>query len=821
MLKKIGNLMHILKQSYRIFPALAAWFCLSASGFSQTASRLSSSFLARGELGVLEVSVTGEQPDEPPEITPVKDVEIQPTGRRPIPQSLPGRQVEWVFIYTLTSYATGKHTIPAIEVIVGGIKTQTEPIEFDIFDPDELKWSEVQSAGKTIRYASAFRVMNDQPFENETTPVEIKLYVPRNVQVDDWGIPEFERDGVAAWRLQPSLYSTRGALKLLGANYYPVAYPSTLTPTRTGKVSIGPAKVRLTTREVIMDPFQRQVNLEVFLQVPKLEIEAKPLPTGAPEGFDNAVGNFRLTANSIVTEVQEGDPITVDLTVSGSGNLDTMRPPKLENPDGWKIYSTTTEQRGDERRQLAGNVVFHQSIRPLEMKQDIPSFRLVYFDPQARSYKTLATPPIALQMTPTAAAIPNPALAAQSLAVPFERMTDILGVLRPAALTQPINSAIPLWLGHLLGGLVALGLAAKAFWMRYGPQLRKDPIRDAKARELREMSQSATADDTGFLRSAGSFIERWLGSSTRPEIQAVLAERDAVCFRTEKPKTTLDPARRAEILKLLRQATLALTLIATIALSTTPTHAAEVTGQALEAYESAKYDEAIQLWLGAGNYQELSADTLYNVGNSCYRSGSPGQAALYFRRALARDPSHQEARQNLRFIERKYGAITVQRPDYQYALTQFPLATWKAIFWAGAWLCGLALLVFPATLPRARLRVVAVAAFVIGPILAFIGMLGWHYFPNDAEFAPLAKQAVITTEKVVLHTDAARTSPEVIDAPPGSICEIITESGRWAYVAFASKTRGWVPLESIEKVLPEKPPTPPKFRKPKADGKTA
>ena len=813
--------MNISKQIGQIYPALVAWIVLATSGFSQTSSRLSSLFLARGEQGYLELAVTGEQPDEPPEIEPIPDVQIQPVGRKPMPQMLQGRQVEWVFFYAITSYTTGKHIIPAVEINVGGVKSQTEPIEFEIFNPDELVWSEVQSGGKTIRYASAFRVMNNRPFENETTPVEIKIYVPRELQIDDWGIPDFERDGLAAWRLQPSINSTRGAINLLGVNYYPVAYPSTLTPTRTGKISIGPAKIRLTTREVVMDPFPRQINPEVYLQVPKLEIEAKPLPPGAPEGFDNAVGDFRLAANCTVTEIQEGDPITVDLTVSGSGNLDTMRPPKLENSDGWKIYSTTTDQRGDERRQLAGEVVVHQTIRPLEMKQEIPPFRLVYFEPKTESYKTLTTSPIALKMTPSTAAIPNPVLAAQSLAVPFERMTDILGTLRAATLTQPVSAGIPAWLGHVFAGLLAFGLVVKALWMRHSARLIRDPSRVAKAKELREMSQSVTTDDAGFLRSAGRFIEHWLGHTTQPEIQAVLAERDAVCFRTEKPKTMLDPSRRAEILKLLRQATMALALVLTFGLSATPVRAADVASQALEAYESAKYDDAIQLWLGAGNYQDLSAATLYNVGNSCYRSGSPGQAALYFRRALARDPSHQEARQNLRFIERKYGAITIERPEYQYALTQFPLATWQALSWGGAWLCGLALLVFPATLPRARLRVVAVAALVLGPILVSIGMLGWRYFPNDAEFAPLAKQAVFITEKVALHTDAARTSPEVIDAPPGSLCEIITESGRWAYVAFATKTRGWVPQESIEKVIPDKPPTPPKFRKPKADGKTA
>jgi predicted small lipoprotein YifL len=115
----------------------------------------------------------------------------------------------------------------------------------------------------------------------------------------------------------------------------------------------------------------------------------------------------------------------------------------------------------------------------------------------------------------------------------------------------------------------------------------------------------------------------------------------------------------------------------------------------------------------------------------------------------------------------------------------------------------------------------AVAALVAGPLLAACGGLGWWYFPNDAEFAAVERQAVIIGEKAILHSDAARTSPEVIDAPPGSLCEVIRESGRWAYVAFATKTRGWVPMENVEKVIPTTPPVPPTIRKPKADGKSA
>ena len=810
--------MNTLKHSIRAFRVLAAWILLSAPAHGQTTCRLSTSFLARGEQALLEISVAGGLPNEIPTPPKIKNIAIQASGRGPQTRILPGRRLEYVFDYIVSGYETGKYAIPPVEVVVDGGKVLTEPLDFVIFNPDELQWSEVQAGGKTIRYASSFRVLNDKPFENETTTTEIKVFVPEEMIIEDWGIPDFERNGVAAWRFQPS--PMRSRINLLGMRYVSVAYPSTITPTRSGKIGIGPAKIRLMTREMVMDPFPRQVSTEVYLQVPKLEIQSMPLPEGAPEGFENAVGSFRLSASTTATEVQEGDPISVDLIVSGSGNLDTLRPPQLDNPAGWKIYGTTTEQRGDERRQLSGNVVFHQSIRPLEMKSEIPPFRLAYFDPKDETYKTLTSEPIALKMRPNTSAGANPAASVQALPIPFERMSDILAVLRPAQLTVPAAPAIPGWLGHAGGALLALVLIAKALWMRYAPRLRKNPARNARMRELREIAKSPPADDTRFLKSAGAFIERHLGQNPNPEIQAILAERDAVCFLADKPKAALDPNRRNQILKLLRQAALAFAFIASLGFGQ-PARAQDTTTLALEAYESAKYDDAVQLWLGAGNYEQLSADTLYNIGNACYRSGSPGHAALYYRRALARDSSHQEARQNLRFIERKHGAIVVHRPEYQYALAKFPISFWQAACWSGLWLCGLALLVFPATRPGARLRVAAVGALVLAPLLVSVGALGWRYFPNDAEFAPLAKQAVIIAEKTALHTDAARTAPEVIDAPPGSLCEIITESGRWAYVAFTTKTRGWVPVEAIEKVVPEKAPEPPKFRKPKADGKSA
>lgn len=809
---------------------LAAWFMLPCAAEAQVSSRLSTRFLARGEQALLEVAITGGQPTGFPRIPTVDDITIQPVGSGAQTRVLPGRRLEYVFEYLVSTYEVGGHSIPPIEVQTGGTKFRTQPIEFSVFNPDELEWANAQAGDIRFRYASTFRTLNPNPYEGETVPVEIKIFVPADLFVDDWGIPDFERDGVTSWRFQPS--ALRGRINLLGMPYVSVAYPSTLTPTRSGKVSIGPAKLRLITTQVIMDGILRRVAIESHLEVPKLELEAQPLPAGAPAGFENAVGDFEISVTTKQTDVVEGDPIPMDIVIRGSGNLDTIRPPKPVNTEGWKIYDATSEVRGDERRELSGSAVFRQFIRPLEIKAEVPSFRLVFFNPKKKSYESILTEPIALNMTPSTAQAVVPTGPPQALSAPVERMTDILGLLNPASLTVDHSARLPGWIGHLIGALAALVLIAKALWMRLQPRLRRNPERDARLAALRQLENSVkNADDIPFLMAAGGFIERWLGNHPSPEVQAVLAERDNVCFRNDKPKSgILDAKRRSAILKTLRNSLTA--FMAAFLLASTPQPAnaqpddqpagpANLADQAREAYDTARFSDAIALWLKAGPYENLSADTLYNIGNACYRSGSPGHAALYYRRALTRDPGHQESRQNLRFLERKYGAITIHRPEFQYALARIPLETWKAALWSGAWLCGIAILVFPATRSGARIRLYAIAGLVIGPLLAATGGLGWRYYPDDAEFAPLERQAVVINQKTVLHADASRTSPDVIDAPPGSLCEIITESGRWAYIAFATKTRGWVPIGDIEKVLPSQAPAPPKIRKPKAEEKNA
>jgi tetratricopeptide (TPR) repeat protein len=611
----------------------------------------------------------------------------------------------------------------------------------------------------------------------------------------------------------------RGNVNLLGVPCVSVAYPSTLTATRSGSIGIGPASIRLVTTQMVLDGFPRRVTLETNVSVPELRLNARPLPVNAPEGFENAVGNFNISATVNQTEVTEGDPIPVEIIVSGSGNLDTVRPPKLIDPLGWKIYDASPSLRGDERRELSGQTVFQQFMRPLELKSALPGFKLVYFDPKKQSYETVTTAPTPLQMKPAPQNTQAPALGTPPTAAntPVERMTDILGIIDSPNTVQASGEKFPYWLLHAIAGFVAAILAIKAIAMRLRLRHPHDPAKKQRHKELKELERMKTGDRISFLLAAGHFIERQLGNQHTPELQAILAERDAECFKPKPPSTPIDRSQRDSILKTLRKAALA--SLALAMLGATPR--ADAADIAKTAYETARYSEAAKLWIESAPYESLTPDVLYNIGNACYRGNSPGNAALYYRRALNLDPHHAEARQNLRFIERKYGSITINRPAFQTTLARISIDTWKNLLWASLWISTLSLLTITATKRSSSARYFATVGLILGPMLAFCATFAWRAYPKDGEFAKDKLQAVVIHENATLHSEASRTSPEVIDAPPGSLCTILHQSGRWSYVGFATKTRGWIPTDMIEKILPDSPPKAPEFRKPKANDKSA
>lgn len=88
--------------------------------------------------------------------------------------------------------------------------------------------------------------------------------------------------------------------------------------------------------------------------------------------------------------------------------------------------------------------------------------------------------------------------------------------------------------------------------------------------------------------------------------------------------------------------------------------------QADEAYMNDKFEEALELYLRVADENGSSSQLYYNIGNTYYRMGELGKSILYYRRALKLDPTNQDARANLTFVEEK----TIDRQDENKTLSQ-------------------------------------------------------------------------------------------------------------------------------------------------------
>ena len=93
---------------------------------------------------------------------------------------------------------------------------------------------------------------------------------------------------------------------------------------------------RQSRRSPFNDPFDgffdRYQQVSVDLEAEAQAITVKPLPSaGRPAGFNGAVGRYTMQAKASPLEVTVGDPVTVNIQLSGQGAIESLNLPKLKD----------------------------------------------------------------------------------------------------------------------------------------------------------------------------------------------------------------------------------------------------------------------------------------------------------------------------------------------------------------------------------------------------------------------------------------------------------------------------------------------------------
>jgi len=131
----------------------------------------------------------------------------------------------------------------------------------------------------------------------------------------------------------------------------------------------------------------------------QLTVKALPM-VDRPEGFTGAVGEFAVRATAAPTSVAAGAVFTLEVVVSGGGNLERFAPMPWPRLPGFHVQGLV-EKRGAAARTFLFDVV---ALR--EGVTEVPAVLFATFSPRAGKYVTLATDPVPLQVLPALKDLP-------------------------------------------------------------------------------------------------------------------------------------------------------------------------------------------------------------------------------------------------------------------------------------------------------------------------------------------------------------------------------------------------------------------------------
>ena len=197
-----------------------------------------------------------------------------------------------------------------------------------------------------------------------------------------------------------------------------------LYPQQGGTLTIEPAELTVIAQIVVRsnrnyDPFfgggQEVYNVRRPLKTPEVKVQVKDFPAGAPVSFAGAVGRYNLSHKLSSTEVAANSAVTLQLTISGIGNLNFISAPTLSLPSSFEQYDVKSEEKVENR--ASGSIGYRRFDYPFivraEGEYEIAPVEFTYFDLEKAKYVTLATPSMKVVVTPdtTAAAESQQAVA--------------------------------------------------------------------------------------------------------------------------------------------------------------------------------------------------------------------------------------------------------------------------------------------------------------------------------------------------------------------------------------------------------------------------
>jgi len=251
-------------------------------------------------------------------------------------------------------------------------------------------------------------VSKTNPYLNEAITVVYKLYVSNDVsitrswqEIDNPKFEDFWSQNIADKGKQQIFEGT-----FKGKPYrYVILRKVVLYPQKTGALIIEPLTldIPIDVQGNSRDIFgrRRMTRVNRTISAGKRTITVKPLPIeGKPDNFSGAVGVFNFNVSTNKSTLDANEALELKIRVKGTGNLKLFNLPSLNLPSSLEVYEPVRDNKITVNiKGMNGFINDTYTVIP-QYKGSYPirPISFSYFDPPSKSYKTVSSDEIIIQV---------------------------------------------------------------------------------------------------------------------------------------------------------------------------------------------------------------------------------------------------------------------------------------------------------------------------------------------------------------------------------------------------------------------------------------
>lgn len=327
------------------------------------------------------------------------------------------------YTYVLVCNSPGNHTIGSASVTVDGKVVKSKQTQINVLSVGSGGSSSSSSYGNTgsgssssrgqqQSSSSSTRTIGDKDLfmtttasrtnvcEQEAILLTYKIYTLVDLTQMDGKLPSL--DGFQIQEIPLPRTKEFELEQYNGRNYRSVVWSQYLLfPQKSGDLTIPSITYEglVVTRNQYLDPFEAFFNgqsgyteTKKKIIAPALTIHVSPL-ANKPAEFSGAVGKFTVSSSISAKEVDANDAVTLKISVTGTGNMKLISTPTVNFPADFETYDAKVNDKFQLTNSgLSGTKEFEYLAVPRHAgTYEIPATQFIYFDPDTRSYKTLAT----------------------------------------------------------------------------------------------------------------------------------------------------------------------------------------------------------------------------------------------------------------------------------------------------------------------------------------------------------------------------------------------------------------------------------------------